>query len=172
MQTDRERTRSDKEYKYITLTRVHGTRFQVDEDGTGDVLATGRFVVVNIDALELEIGITDVVSYTWVRDKYTWRRPTVGVDSVFVGTRLDVQARGEAWESGERMVIQGGRSMRRYVHDFPEFGTDLVTTLTGLQMNDFSHSWREEGGGATGVWFLERVGFESELLRLKTREHE
>jgi len=23
--------------------------------------------------------------------------------------------------------------------DFPEFGTDLVTALTGLDMNDFSH---------------------------------
>jgi hypothetical protein len=34
--------------------RVHGAGLQVDEDGPGDVLSSGGFVVVDVDTLQLE----------------------------------------------------------------------------------------------------------------------
>jgi hypothetical protein len=74
---------------------VHGTRFQIHEDSSGNVSTTGSFVEVDVDSLELEIGVTVV--------------GTSGVDSVFVGD------------------------------DLPELGTDLVTALTTLDVNNFSH---------------------------------
>ncbi len=75
---------------------VHGSGLEIHEDGSGNVTATGGFVVVNVDSLELEIGVTVV--------------RTGGVNTVLVGD------------------------------DFPELGTDLVTALTSLNVNDFSHS--------------------------------
>ena len=77
---------------------VHGSGFEIHEDGSGDVTSTGGFVVVDVDSLELEIGVTVV--------------RTGGVNTVFVGD------------------------------DFPEFSTDLVTALTGLDVNDFSHVFK------------------------------
>merc|ERR1719326_124712 len=74
---------------------VHGSWLKIHEDGSWDVSSTGSFIVVHIDSLELEIGVT-VVGTSWV-------------NSVFVGD------------------------------DLPEFGTDLVTALTTLDVNDFSH---------------------------------
>jgi hypothetical protein len=77
--------------------RVHSTGLQVDQNGTGDILATGGFVVVDVDALELEVGIT---------------------------------------------VVGAGRVNAVFVRDdFPELGTDLVTALTSLDMDDFSHGY-------------------------------
>jgi len=77
---------------------VHGSWFEIHEDGSWDVSTSGSFVVVDVDSLELEIGVT-VVGTGWV-------------NSVFVGD------------------------------DFPEFGTDLVTALTTLDVNDFAHIYR------------------------------
>ena len=74
---------------------VHGTWLEIHKDGSWDVTATSGFVVVDVDSLELEIGVT-VVGTGWV-------------DSVFVGD------------------------------DFPELGSDLVTALSSLNVNDFSH---------------------------------
>ena len=74
---------------------VHGSWLEIHEDGSWDVSTSCGFVVVDIDSLELEIGVT-VVSTSWV-------------NSVFIRD------------------------------DFPEFGTDLVTALTTLDVNDFSH---------------------------------
>ena len=75
--------------------RVHCARLEIDEDGTGDVFASGGLVVVDVDTLQLEVRVSMV--------------GTSGVDSMLIG------------------------------NDFPELGTNLVTTLTGLKMNDFSH---------------------------------
>ena len=36
---------------------VHGSRLEIDEDGTGDILVRADFVVVDVDALELEIVV-------------------------------------------------------------------------------------------------------------------
>merc|ERR1711934_936264 len=74
---------------------VHGSWLKIHKDGSWDVSSTGGFVVVHVDSLELEIGVT-VIGTSWV-------------DSVFVGG------------------------------DLPELGTDLVTALTTLDVNDFSH---------------------------------
>ena len=75
---------------------VHGTGLEIHKDGTGDVTATGGFVEVDVDSLELEVGVAMVGAG--------------GVNSMFVGD------------------------------DFPELSTDLVTALTGLNVNNFSHS--------------------------------
>ena len=74
---------------------VHGAWLEIHKDSAGDVSATGGLVVVDVDSLELEIGVT-VVATGWV-------------NTVLVGD------------------------------DFPELGTDLVTALAALNMNDFSH---------------------------------
>jgi hypothetical protein len=74
---------------------VHGSWLKIHKDGSWDVSSTGGFVIVDVDSLELEIGITVV--------------GTGRVNTVLVGD------------------------------DLPEFGTDLVTALTTLDMNDFSH---------------------------------
>jgi len=74
---------------------VHGTGLEIHEHGSGDIASTGGLVVVNVDSLELEVGVSVV--------------RTGRVNSMFVGD------------------------------NFPELGTDLVTTLTCLDMNDFSH---------------------------------
>ena len=74
---------------------VHGSWLKIHEDGSWDVSSTGGFVVVDVDSLELEIGITVV--------------GTGRVNTVLVGD------------------------------DLPEFGTDLVTALSSLDVNDFSH---------------------------------
>jgi hypothetical protein len=50
---------------------IHGTRFQIHKDGSGDISATGGFVKVHVDAFQLKIGITVV--------------GTGGVDTVLVG---------------------------------------------------------------------------------------
>jgi len=74
---------------------VHGSWLKIHEDSAGNVTATSSFVIVDVDSLELEIGVTVV--------------GTGGVNSVFVRD------------------------------DFPELGTDLVTALASLDVDDFSH---------------------------------
>jgi len=82
---------------------VHGTRFEVHKDGSGDETATSSFVIVDVDPLKLEVGVT-VVSTSWV-------------DTVFIGD------------------------------DLPELSTDLVTALTSLDVDEFSHCRRN-------LWFV------------------
>ena len=74
---------------------VHGAGFEIHKDGSGDITATGGFVVVDVDSFQLKIRIS-VVGTSWV-------------DSVFIR------------------------------NNFPEFGTDLITALSSLNMNYFSH---------------------------------
>ena len=74
---------------------VHGSWLKIHEDGSWDVSSTSGLVVVDVDSLELEIGVTVV--------------GTGRVNTVLVGD------------------------------DLPEFGTDLVTALSSLDVNDFSH---------------------------------
>jgi hypothetical protein len=54
--------------------RVHGTRLEVHEDGAGDIAAACSFVVVHVDALELEVRVAVV--------------GTGGIHAVFVGDDL------------------------------------------------------------------------------------
>jgi hypothetical protein len=74
---------------------VHGSWFEIHEDGSWNVSSSSGFIEVDIDSFELEIWVSVV--------------GTGGVNSVFVRD------------------------------DFPEFGSDLVTALTTLDVNDFSH---------------------------------
>jgi hypothetical protein len=70
---------------------VHCSWFEIHEDSSWDESSTGSFVIVDIDSLKLEVGVT-VIGTGWV-------------DTVLIRD------------------------------DFPEFGTDLVTTLTSLDVN-------------------------------------
>jgi len=79
---------------------VHGSWFEIHEDGSWNISSSGGFVEVDIDSLELEIRVTVV--------------GTGRVNTMLVGD------------------------------DLPEFGTDLVTALTTLDVNDFSHSCKLE----------------------------
>ena len=61
--------------------RVHRSWFQIYQDSAGDILATGGFVEVDVDALQLEIGVT-VVGSSWVNSVF------VGDDFPELGTDL------------------------------------------------------------------------------------
>ena len=74
---------------------VHGTGLEVHKNSAGNVSSTGGLVVVDVDSLKLEIGVTVV--------------GTSGVNAVLIG------------------------------NNFPKLGTNLVTTLTSLNVYDFSH---------------------------------
>ena len=87
--------RSEELTEWSSSDGVHGSWLKIHEDGSWDVSSTGGLVVVDVDSLELEIGVT-VVGTGWV-------------NTVLVGD------------------------------DLPEFGTDLVTALSSLDVNDFSH---------------------------------
>ena len=87
--------RSEELTEWSSSDGVHGSWLKIHEDGSWDVSSTGGLVVVDVDSLELEIGVT-VVGTGWV-------------NSVLVGD------------------------------DLPELGTDLVTALSSLDVNDFSH---------------------------------
>jgi proteasome assembly chaperone (PAC2) family protein len=69
---------------------VHGTGLEIHKDGAGDVTATSCLVVVNVDTLELEVGITVVrtgrVNSMLVRDDF----PELSSDLVTALASLDV----------------------------------------------------------------------------------
>ena len=81
--------------EWSSSDRVHCSWFEVHKNSSWDESTTSSFVIVDVDSLELEVGITVI--------------GTSGVDTMFVGD------------------------------DFPEFGTDLVTALTSLDVDEFSH---------------------------------
>ena len=87
--------RAEKLTEWSSTDGIHSAWLQIHENGTGDVSSSSCLVVVDVDSLELEIGIT-VICTGWV----------------------------------DSMLIRD---------DLPEFGTDLVTALTSLDVNDFSH---------------------------------
>jgi len=53
---------------------VHGAGLKINKDSSGDIFATGGFIVVHVDPLELEIGVTMV--------------GTGGVNTVLIGDDL------------------------------------------------------------------------------------
>merc|ERR1711935_219528 len=81
--------------EWASTDRVHGTRLEVHEDGTGYVATASSLIVVHVDALQLQVGVAMV--------------GTGGVNTVFVGDH------------------------------FPELGTDLVTALASLDVNELAH---------------------------------
>jgi hypothetical protein len=86
---------AEKLTEWSSTDRVHGTWLKVHKDGTWYVATAGGLVVVDVDALQLKVGVT-MVGTGWV---YT----------VLVGD------------------------------DLPELGTDLVTALTALDVDKFTH---------------------------------
>lgn len=50
---------------------VHGAGFQVDQDGSGDVFSTSSLVVVDVDSLQLKVGIS-MVGTSWVDTVFVW----------------------------------------------------------------------------------------------------
>ena len=82
------RTNRSKELTKGTSTdRVHGSGLQIYQHGTGDILATGSFVKVNVDALQLEVRVTVVgtggVNAMLIRDDF----PELGTNLVRLGEK-------------------------------------------------------------------------------------
>merc|ERR1712227_701660 len=48
---------------------VHGSWLKIHEDGSWDVSSTGGFIVVHVDSLELEVGVT-VIGTSWVNSVF------------------------------------------------------------------------------------------------------
>merc|ERR1719319_1143174 len=74
---------------------VHGTRLEIHQDGARDVASACGLVVVDVNALELKVGVAVVRAR--------------GVNAVLIG------------------------------NNFPELGADLVSALSGLDVDDFAH---------------------------------
>ena len=68
---------------------VHGTGLKIHQDGAGDVATAGGLVVVDVDALELQIGValvgTGGVNTMFIRNDL----PKLGTDLVTALTTLD-----------------------------------------------------------------------------------
>jgi hypothetical protein len=93
--TKHEVIRAEKLSKRSSTDRVHGSRLEVHEDGTGHVSSSGGLIVVHVDSLQLKVGISMVSSS--------------GINAMLIGDNL------------------------------PKLGTNLVTALTCLNVDDFSH---------------------------------
>merc|ERR1711939_108206 len=73
-----------------STNRVHGTRLEIHEDGTGHVATTGGLVVVHVDALQLEVGVA-VVGTGWVNAMLVGDNlPEFGTNLVTALASLDV----------------------------------------------------------------------------------
>ena len=88
--------RSEELTEWSSSNGIHCSWFKIHKNSSWDVSSTGGFVEVDVDSLELKIGVS-VIGTSWV-------------NSVFIG------------------------------NDLPELGTDLVTALTCLNVDDLSHS--------------------------------
>ena len=72
---------TEKLAEWTSTDGVHGSWLQVHQDGTRNVTSTGCFVVVNVDAFQLQIGVT-MVGTGWVNTVL------VGDDFLEFGTDL------------------------------------------------------------------------------------
>ena len=72
--TEYEVVRSEDLSEWSRAHRVHGSWLQVDKNGSRHVLPASCLVVVDIDSLQLEVGVT-MVGASWV-------------DAVLVGNNL------------------------------------------------------------------------------------
>ncbi|KAF4527124.1 hypothetical protein B566_EDAN016052 [Ephemera danica] len=73
---------------------VHGAWFQIDEDGARNILATGRLVVVHVDALQLELAVAMRPSSTAKRQVPVRKTSIINVplNKTFTQHRTDVLA--------------------------------------------------------------------------------
>ena len=69
--TEDEIVRSEDLTEWARSDRVHGAGLKIDEDGSWNIFTTSSLIVVDVDALKLEIGVALVASG--------------GVDAVLVG---------------------------------------------------------------------------------------
>jgi len=72
--------------------RIHGTRLKIDQDGTGNILIRGDFVIVDINSFELEL-VSSLVN-------------TIAFDAMFVGHSLPELG---TYENGSRDHEHGRR---------------------------------------------------------------
>merc|ERR1719243_22281 len=88
--TENEVVWSEELTEWTSTDGVHGAWLEIHKDGSWDVTATSSFVVVHVDALELEVGVTVVgtggVNAVLVRDDF----PELSTDLVTALAGLDV----------------------------------------------------------------------------------
>ena len=102
--------------------RVHSSRLQVNEDGPRHVAPTSGLVVVHVDAVELELALSAVLSGR--------------INPMLVGNDLEIcHVGGVRRQRNEKVAMagrEGCREARPETTYLPELGTDLVSTLTSL----------------------------------------
>ena len=114
---------------------VHGPWLQVHEDSPGHVLAAAGLVVVDIDPLQLELGGAGVGAS--------------GVDTVLIGDDLPKLKKHRfkygslAWDlkslSLEMQDVVTQKSFNLLHLSLLYLGSNLITALTSLKMDNFSH---------------------------------
>ena len=76
--------------EWSSSDRVHGSWFEIHEDGSWNVSTTGSFVIVDVDSLELEIRVT-VIGTGWVNTVFVGDDlPEFSTDLVTALATLDV----------------------------------------------------------------------------------
>jgi hypothetical protein len=88
--TEDEIVRAEKLTEGASTDGVHGARFEVHEDGAGDVTTAGGLIKVDVDALKLKVRVT-VVRAGWVNAMFVGDDlPEFGADLVAALASLDV----------------------------------------------------------------------------------
>ena len=59
--TENKVIRTEQLTKWTSAHGIHGTRFQIHEDGTWNITSASGFVVVHVDTLQLQVAVTLVV---------------------------------------------------------------------------------------------------------------
>jgi hypothetical protein len=67
--TEDEVVGSEELTEWASTDGVHGTWLKIHKDGSWDITATGGFVEVNVDSLQLKIGVS-MVGASWVNSVF------------------------------------------------------------------------------------------------------
>ena len=119
---------------------VHGARLQVDQDGARHVLAAAGLVVVDVDALQLQLRLATVdtvrLDAVLVRDDLPELHPSP--------SQLQTNTSLGLCPSGQRTNPPPGTWLRPVANAREKrssyLGADLVAALADLNVDDFAHS--------------------------------
>jgi hypothetical protein len=137
------------------LTQIVKRDEQRDE---AEGLTAGRFVVVHVDALQLQVGVAAVrargVDAMLVADHLWGRKKKGGEGDDQISKKIPLWGRGAAVDL--LFPFPGLPPALRLTH-LPELGTDLVTALASLDVDDFAVG-RQGGRGCASVVASSRGG--------------
>lgn len=145
--------RAEKVAERTRSNRIHGSRLEVDQNGTGNILVGPNLVVVNVDPFQLKIVISLV--------------ETIPLNAMLV--RDDFPELGTYMGRKKTSLVKGGAREKRTL-------TNLVTTLSAKR-KDFSDTENieliEEYTWPVCRWTISRMlkDDKSALIQSGTTQH-